>query len=267
MRLIPRLLSTLMFMMGLAAPAIAQPLLFTTGDPDGRIGVASRPASADGSRNEVEAADDFILAQPSVIYGAVITGLMQPGFLTEDLGEIRVEIYRVFPNDSDTTRTPNVPTRMNSPADVEFNGDLASSEGHRSLSEGTLKFVHVVVVDGYPIANTVNNGIFPAPNQMTGGEGPLRGWQTSFILIFDPEFYLPADHYFIVPQIEVRNGFRDFLWISAARDPANPLFPGDLQSWVRNSDLDPDWLRVGTDIIGGTTFNQSFSLIGEILPP
>ena len=33
--------------------------------------------------------------------------------------------------------------------------------------------------------------------------------------------------------------------------------------WVRDADLEPDWLRVGTDIVGGTTFNASFSLFGE----
>src|SRR5262249_17230700 len=159
----------------------------------------------------------------------------QPGFTPDDLGEIKVEIYRVFPNDSDTQRTPNVPTRTNSPADVEFPGELARSEGHRSLSEGTLKFTYVVVRDAYPINNTVVNGIFPQPSQTTGGEGPRRGWLTSFIVIFEDEFFLPADHYFIVPQIETLNGFDDFLWVSAPRDPANPLFAGDLQSWIRNS--------------------------------
>jgi hypothetical protein len=32
--------------------------------------------------------------------------------------------------------------------------------------------------------------------------------------------------------------------------------------WIRNADLEPDWLRVGTDIVGDTTFNGSFSLSG-----
>jgi hypothetical protein len=31
--------------------------------------------------------------------------------------------------------------------------------------------------------------------------------------------------------------------------------------------LAPDWLRIGTDIIGGTTFNASFSLSGQTVPP
>ena len=44
----------------------------------------------------------------------------------------------------------------------------------------------------------------------------------------------------------------DFLYLSAPRPivaPGTP-FAGDLQAWIRNSDLAPDWLRIGTDIIG-----------------
>jgi hypothetical protein len=40
-------------------------------------------------------------------------------------------------------------------------------------------------------------------------------------------------------------------------------FAPDLQAWVRNANLDPDWLRVGTDIVGGATpptFNLAFTL-------
>jgi len=47
-----------------------------------------------------------------------------------------------------------------------------------------------------------------------------------------------------------------------------PFAPGttDLQEWIRNADLDPDWLRVATDIVGVAppTFNATFSLSGEI---
>jgi hypothetical protein len=31
--------------------------------------------------------------------------------------------------------------------------------------------------------------------------------------------------------------------------------------------LAPDWLRIGADIVGGTTFNGSFTLTGQTLPP
>ena len=118
------------------------------------------------------------------------------------------------------------------------------------------------------------------PSTLPGGstnmvEGLYRGWdelrtvplgsQSSLriIVLFTDELVLDPDHYFIVPQIEVLNGKRDFLWLSAARDP--PPFTGDLQTWIRNSELDPDWLRVGTDIVGDTTFNASFSLLGETI--
>jgi hypothetical protein len=33
---------------------------------------------------------------------------------------------------------------------------------------------------------------------------------------------------------------------------------------MRNENLDPDWLRIGTDIIGGTTFNAQFTLDGDL---
>ena len=51
------------------------------------------------------------------------------------------------------------------------------------------------------------------------------------------------------------------MWLSAPKPlPA----PGDLQSWTRNDDLAPDWLRIGTDITHQGPFNASFSLAGEI---
>lgn len=46
-------------------------------------------------------------------------------------------------------------------------------------------------------------------------------------------------------------------------------FVGDLQAWIRNSNLAPDWLRIGADIVGGATpptFSMTFSLAGEGIP-
>jgi hypothetical protein len=41
-----------------------------------------------------------------------------------------------------------------------------------------------------------------------------------------------------------------------------------LQTWIRNAELDPDWLRVGTDIVGAGSFNGVFSLEGNaVLEP
>jgi hypothetical protein len=84
---------------------------------------------------------------------------------------------------------------------------------------------------------------------------------------FSTPFSLPAEHYFFVPQVELSNG--NFLWLSANRPivaPGTPFAP-DLQSWIRNDPgIAPDWLRIGTDVVGGTTFNASFSVVGNVVP-
>ena len=56
-----------------------------------------------------------------------------------------------------------------------------------------------------------------------------------------------------------------FLWLSASRpiDAAATPFTPDLQAWVRNAEVDPDWLRIGTDVVGAGTFNLAFSLAGN----
>ena len=72
---------------------------------------------------------------------------------------------------------------------------------------------------------------------------------------------LPGDHYFFRPEAELASG--DFLFLSALKTlPA----PGDLQSWIRNDDLAPDWLRIGTDITHQGPFNAAFSLTGITVP-
>jgi hypothetical protein len=56
-----------------------------------------------------------------------------------------------------------------------------------------------------------------------------------------------------------------FLWLSAPKPiiaPGTP-FLGDLQSWIRNDRLAPDWLRIGSDITAQGPFNAAFSLSGE----
>ena len=53
--------------------------------------------------------------------------------------------------------------------------------------------------------------------------------------------------------------------------PPSTVFAPDLQSWIRNANLDPDWLRIGTDIVGpnpatAPTFNGAFSVTGLVVP-
>ena len=85
--------------------------------------------------------------------------------------------------------------------------------------------------------------------------------RTQILVSFLPPVDLPADHYFFRPEAQLSSG--TFLWLSAA-GPIPPLFAGDLQTWIRNENLKPDWERVGTDVVSMSTnemrFNASFSL-------
>ncbi|HET8875398.1 MAG TPA: PEP-CTERM sorting domain-containing protein [Casimicrobiaceae bacterium] len=243
-----------------ASASLATPFVFRTGNPDGLMATASQPASA--GKTEIESADDFLTTSTTSITGGSFTGLLTGGAAISAIGDITVEIYRVFPLDSDTARTPNVTTRTNSPSDVAFDD--------RDSAAGELSFTCSTLSGSFTAANSVLNGINKAPNQTTGGEGAVTGNEVQCSVTFTTPFVLPADHYFFVPQVAV-SGDGNFFWLSAPRPivaPGTPFGP-DLQSWIRNTGLDPDWSRIGTDIVGGSpapTFNATFSLVGETVP-
>ena len=218
-----------------------------------------------------ESADDFALTNSTRITDATFTGLLTGGASIGDVGNVRVEIYRVFPNNSDVGRTsgpptfstPQVPTRVNSPSDVAL--------ADRDTASGNLNFSTATLAASFTANNSVlSGGIHPLPTPTTGGNGPVTGTEVQFTVNFTTPFDLPADHYFFIPQVEVSGG--DFLWLSAPRPivaPGTPFPAGftDLQSWIRDEPLQPDWLRVGTDIVGAGAFNASFSLIGTVPEP
>jgi hypothetical protein len=242
----------------LATPAWADRFSFSTGSPDGKLGALSRPAS---QGIETETADDFVLTQATVVSGATIHGLIPA---VSSIAKVEVEIYHIFPLDSNTVRTPSVKTRANSPSDVEI--DAAT----RDSSEGTLSFI-ATQISPFMVLNTVIDGINKAPNQTTDGEGSATGEQVEVDITFNPPLFLPAGHYFFRPEAEVSGG--NFLFLSAPRPiTSGTPFPAgttDLQAWIRNANLAPDWSRIGTDIIGGTpapTFNMTFSLTGQTVP-
>src|SRR5262249_23656857 len=147
--------------------------------------------------------------------------------------------------------------------DVEFDD--------RDTAVGGLTFT-TTDLGTFTASNSVLNGINPKPNQTTGGEGTVTGEEVVFDVNFTTPFDLPADHYFFVPQVEVTTADRQFLWLSAPKPivaPGTPFTP-DLQSWIRNENLAPDWLRIGKDIVGGSpapAFNATFSLDGTVPEP
>ena len=252
-----RLVSAIATVFLIAGTADATPFSFSTNGPDGRMATASRPEN--GSQFEIESADDFIAPTAVRINSATFTGLIPSGASVQN---VVIEIYRVFPNDSTLPPSGHVPTRNNSPSDVAFDS--------RDAQSNTLTFTTKVLASTFLVSNSVTpGGIHASPLQHTGGNGSQSGQEVEFDVTFATPFLLPGDHYFFIPQVQLDSG--DFLWLSAPRPivaPGTPINP-DLQSWTRDAFLDPDWLRVGTDIVGGDTpptFNAVFSLEGERVP-
>jgi hypothetical protein len=241
-------------------PVGATPFFFSSGSPDGLMATGSRPSSA--GKIEIETGDDFVVGGGTLkLTSATFQGLLPVGSQLGNISQVVVEIYRVFPNDSTNPPSGNVPTRVNSPSDVAFDS--------RDSGSGTLSFTPGILASSFTASNSVLNGINRLPNQKTLGEGAVTGQQVQFNVLFNTPFVLPADHYFFVPQVQLASG--DFFWLSAPRPivpPGTPFPSGatDLQSWIRDENLDPDWLRIGADIVGTGAFNASFTVNGELEP-
>jgi hypothetical protein len=253
-----------------------QPSVFfsSTGLPDGKVATISEPPNAHNSQIEFESADDFVLNTETTIQHASFTGLLTGGAARNDVSNVFLTIYRVFPNDSDVGRTsgpptfstPQVPTRVNSPADNEIeNFDSAV---------GDLGFHSRLLSPSFTVQNSVSST--DKIRAGSGGNGQATGAEVQFDVNFNTPLDLPAGHYFFVPKVGLADtapAASDFLWLSAPKPIAPPgtPFPAgvtDLQSWMRfDPGLAPDWLRIGTDIIGGATFNGSFSLSGNTVSP
>ena len=184
------------------------------------------------------------------------------------VNDVEIELYHVFPVDSDVGRTsgpptfstPNVVTRVNSPSDNNF----LAADG----ALGQLTFTTTVLNPNFTVANSVFNNINPAPNQFTGGQGPMTGAEVQFNVHFNTPLPLtPGDHIFFRPEVDFGSA-ADFLWLSAPKPIVPPGTPfanpaQDLQSWTRNDGsgtIAPDWSRIGTDITHQGPFNAAFEL-------
>lgn len=260
------LVSTAAFL-ALSSVDFGATVLFSTGNVTNSIAVAARPSTA--GKFEIEAADDFVLnATSTLISSATFTGLLTGSATAADISQIVIEIYRVFPNDSDVGRTSGaptfstslVPTRINSPSDIALDGrDSAAAE---------LTFTTASLGSFSAVNSVLPGGIHPKPGQTTGGSGPVTGNEIQITANFKVPFTLAPGHYFFVPQVAIGSPNAEFLWLSGTRPivaPGTPFTP-DLQSWTRDQFLDPDWLRVGTDIVGAGTFNGAFVLSGVEIP-
>ena len=227
-----------------AHPAVASAFFFSTGITDGKLAAATQPSSAG---LEVETADDFVLTQATQITGATFTGLVRSGptGASASASAVDVEIYRIFPQDSNVGRTSGpptfstsqVPTRVNSPSDVEFDSrDSTSAQLNFSAS----------ALGSFTALNSVDvGGIHPMPGQFTGGNGAVTGQEELFTISFVTPFVLPAGQYFFVPQVAVTNG-GTFFWLSAPK----PIVPPERRSHLasptcRPGPATPTWIRTG----------------------
>ncbi len=237
----------------IAQLSTAETFSFTPGDPDGKVGALSRRASP--GKIETETADDFVLQQTTIINKATIKGLLLADTDVTKINDVEVEIYHVFPFDS-APASGHVPSRTNSPSDVEI------GTATRDASAGTLKFSAAVESASFSVDHTVVNGI-----TVKAGEPGTTGEEVEITITFTSPIILPAGNYFFRPEVLVTGA--EFLYLSSPRPivPPGNAFLGDRQAWIRNSNLAPDWLRIGTDIIvDGDTFNMAFSLNGETVP-
>jgi hypothetical protein len=240
----------------IAQLATAATFSFTPGDPDGKVGASTRPASP--GKIETETADDFVLQQTTIINKATVKGLLPTDTDLKKIKDVEVEVYHVFPLDS-APFSGKVPSRTNSPSDVEI------GTATRDANAGTLKFVPAVENASFSVDHTVVNNL-----SVNAGELGMTGEEVEITITFTSPIILPAGTYFFRPEVSVNDANANFLLLSAPKPivPPGNAFLGDRQAWIRNSTLNPDWLRIGSPdiILNAGTFNMAFALNGETVP-
>jgi hypothetical protein len=240
----------------IAQLATAATFSFTPGDPDGKVGASTRPASP--GKIETETADDFVLQQTTIINKATIKGLLPTDTDLKKIKDVEVEVYHVFPLDS-APFSGKVPSRTNSPSDVEI------GSATRDANAGTLKFVPAIENASFSVDHTVVNNL-----SVNAGELGMTGEEVEITITFTSPIILPAGTYFFRPEVSVNDANANFLLLSAPKPivPPGNAFLGDRQAWIRNSTLNPDWLRIGSPdiILNAGTFNMAFALNGETVP-
>jgi hypothetical protein len=88
--------------------------------------------------------------------------------------------------------------------------------------------------------DSVSTGINKKPLSTTQGDGPTTGEEVQIAVIFAKPIVLPAGHYYFRPEVLVNGG--DFFYLSTPKPIAAPAIAiaGDLQAWIRNTNLAPD---------------------------
>ena len=247
----------------LSTPVEADSVFFSTGRSDGLIGTASRPASA--GKVEIEVGGrlrpygrnrhhERDLHRPAAGRRAA---QRRHGCRGRNLSRVSPRFqHRTNPQRYDAGQF-TFGCRIGRPQFVERRPDFHPRGDSEQLHRQQLRPERHQSLNPNP------------PGEFTGGEGAVTGQEVEFNVLFTTPFVLPADHYFFVPQVELTNG--DFFWLSAPK----PIVPPGRSSRPASptcrvgyamAPLDPDWLRVGTDITHQGPFNAAFTLSGSTVP-
>ena len=232
-----------------AAPATADPVFLQHGNSRRQDGGRLRAQALPLRFREIEAADDFILTSTTTLTSATFTGLVPQN---ASVADVVVEIYRVFPKDSDVTRTsgpptfstPQVPTRVNSPSDAAF--------ASRDNAGAELVFPPATSAPS-PLPTACSRAAsIPSPTRH-GRQRPVTGDEVQFdVSCSRPVFCWTPGSLFRAAGSTFHRRFSLVVGAQADHGRRHAFLAGSA-GLDRDEDLDPDWFRVGTDIVGGQT--------------
>ena len=255
----------------IATPAAAQPFFFSTGLPDGKMATASRPSSAGkieievGRRLRPDHADE---PQQRHVHGTPAHGRRAVGHRRRPRRDLSRLPQRLG-------RGPHL-----GPADIQhaagahagqlaFRHRIRRQERRREQSD-VRRRESSSRPSPRPTRSSTESTRVPASIRGATARSQVRKssstWPSRRRSRWPPITSSSCPRYSYRAVISI--------WLSAPRPivpPGTPFPAGftDLQEWIRNEDLAPDWLRVGADIVGGTpapTFNATFSLSGQAVP-
>jgi hypothetical protein len=217
--------------------------LFTTGAPDGAVGVVSGGV-LNFPGTVFSAADDFILFNESLISGGTFTGLITPPLRYTDIVDVSLSIYNVTASTA-TGQPVFVPDGLAAYAN-STSGQLTYAQENSS-------------------ANTAER-TFPRASQPV----PFFGFGTTFNFVLESPIVLPAGHYFVSPRVVVTSvpggppqpGL--FYWLSAPW-PVGTSATDYGAVLIGGGDAGPSFWVPVSNAAGGPE-NMSFSLRGEEIP-